>query len=341
MTSAIPQTGRDRPGTPPARWRRTLLAAAAAAFATVQAAQAQAVELSADEPILPVPMGLGADPRKAELGRRLFSDTRLSGDNGVACATCHVLPRGGADGLAVSPGLPGHPGITNTPTIFNVALSARLNWDARNRTLEQQVLSVIESPNTMGAQWPDVLRRLSEDTGITAAFGEIYPEGMTRDTVANAIAEYERTLITPNAPFDRYLRGDADAISAEAKAGYRIFKDYGCVSCHQGVNVGGNMVQVFGIFGTPLAARAGADTPGAAQETGISDTQPVFRVPSLRNVAQTDPYFHDGSAETLQDAISVMAFYQLGREISDRESAEIEAFLGSLSGEYRGVPLGD
>src|SRR5690606_181365 len=139
--------------------------------------------------------------------------------------------------------------------------------------------------------------------------------------------EFEKSLVTPDAPFDRFLKGEEEAITAEAKSGYKLFKDYGCSSCHQGVNVGGNMLQIFGIFGQPEGAAKGAETPGSAQGSGIADDRPVFRVPSLRNVQHTAPYFHDGSAETLPDAIRVMAQYQLGRPVPEDDIYKIEAFL--------------
>jgi cytochrome c peroxidase len=174
---------------------------------------------------------------------------------------------------------------------------------------------------------------------MTTAFADIYSDGLQRKNAVDALVTFEKSLNTPNAPFDRYLRGDDTAISVGAKAGYQLFKDYGCVSCHQGVNVGGNMLQVFGIFGKPDAAAGGAKTPGSAQNSGISADRPVFRVPSLRNVAITGPYFHDGSAKTLRDAIGIMAENQLGRSITEEDTARLEDFLRSLTGEYQGVSL--
>jgi cytochrome c peroxidase len=200
---------------------------------------------------------------------------------------------------------------------------------------------VVEKKSTMGAKWGDVIASLRNDTALTTTFDKLYKGGLQRDNVVDAIVQFEKSLITPNAPFDRYLRGEDKAISEQAKAGYQLFKNYGCASCHQGVNVGGNMLQIFGIFGNPTAASLGSKTPGSAQDTGISEDRPVFRVPSLRNVAQTAPYFHDGSAATISDAISIMAENQLGRHISNKDVAKIEAFLNSLSGEYQGVPVGD
>ncbi|MBY5774862.1 c-type cytochrome [Rhizobium leguminosarum] len=291
------------------------------------------------EPISPVPSSIPLDHRKVDLGRQLFNDSRLSSGNGVSCASCHIPERGLADGLPLSRGLSNHPGIVNTPTLFNVVLNAKLNWSGQYLTLEEQADMVIENPRVMGGSWDEILSTLSNDTQLTASFNELYPGGITRKNVIDAIVQFEKSLLTPNAPFDRYLRGDDKAISPEAAAGYRIFKAYGCASCHQGVNVGGNMLQVFGIFATPDAAALGGETPGSATGSGIADEKPVFRVPPLRNVEKTAPYFHDGSATTLKEAINAMAGYQLGRQMLEADVAKLEAFLNSLTGEYQGVPV--
>lgn len=305
------------------------------------AMQALADDTRLDEPITPVPLTLDTDPQKVELGRLLFNDSRLSGGNGVSCASCHFLNRGMADGLALSRGLPGHPGITNSLSLFNVGLSSKLTWAGLDLTLAMQTERVIHAPSTMGADWDAVTADLRNDRALSARFAAAYRDGLQTVSVIDALVEFQRSLITPNAPFDRYLRGEDGAIDAGAKQGYRLFKDYGCVSCHQGVNVGGNMLQVFGIFGKPPAAARGAATPGSAQNSGIAEDLPVFRVPVLRNVQFTAPYFHDGSVATLPEAIAAMARYQLGREAPDADIAAIQAFLNSLSGEYQGIPLKD
>lgn len=290
--------------------------------------------------IEPVPLTQNRDPRKVALGRSLFNDSRLSGGNGTSCASCHLPTMGFTDGLAISRGLPGHPGIVHTPTLFNVGLNSRFTWSGRLLSLEDHTNSVVESKMTMGAKWEDVIATLNKDAGLVAEFGALFEDGINRQNVIEAIVAYESSLNTPNAPFDRFLRGDQAAIGEEAKLGYQLFKDYGCISCHQGVNVGGNMLQVFGIFGKPGAVKL-TEIPGSATKTGISEDRPVFRVPSLRNVAVTAPYFHDGSAKTLREAIDVMASNQLGRKITDLDASRLEEFLKSLTGEYQGVSLGD
>jgi len=293
-----------------------------------------------NEPISPIPFKTMLDEKKVKLGEALFSDDRLSGSNGVSCSSCHLFERDLSDGIPISGSLPGTIGTTRTLSLFNVGLNSKIGWAGQFLTLEQQAIAVVQDKSRMGGKWEDVVASLRTDLVLNKAFNEIYKDGLKRDNVVDALVEYEKSLNTPNAPFDRYLRGDESAIDQRSKDGYHLFKDYGCASCHQGVNVGGNMLQVFGIFGEPQAALKGPRTPGAAQGSGIDDSRPVFRVPSLRNVAERPPYFHDGSAPTLTDAIGKMARYQLGRNISDEDVGKIEAFLNSLSGEYHGVPVG-
>ena len=292
------------------------------------------------EPIDPLPTNVHLAPN-VDLGRRLFNDSRLSSGNGVSCATCHISDHSLTDGLPVSRGLPGHPGLVNTPTLFNVGLSAKFNWSGKYLSLEEQTDKVIESPRTMGGNWNEIIATLETDTQLAPLFKQLYVDGVTRKNAIDAIVQFEKSLVTPDAPFDDYLRGNQGAISADATAGYELFKIYGCASCHQGVNVGGNMLQVFGIFGTPDAAAMGGDTPGSAEATGITEEKPVFRVPSLRNIASTGPYFHDGSEKTLKGAINTMADYQLGRDLTEGDLGKLEAFLKSLTGKYQGVPVGE
>ncbi|WP_162895108.1 cytochrome-c peroxidase [Rhizobium terrae] len=308
---------------------------------TLLSPMALAADFGLGNAIEPVPLNTNLDPQKVALGRSMFNDSRLSGGNGVSCASCHFLNSGLTDRLPVSRGLPGYPGVVNTPSLFNVGLNSRFTWSGRLWTLEDHTRGVIESRTTMGAKWEDVIAILSRDTGLMDEFAAVFKDGLNPQNVIDVIVAYEQSLNTPNAPFDRYLRGDQAAIGEDAKQGFELFKNYGCVSCHQGVNVGGNMLQVFGIFGKTKAAAKGSETPGSATKTGISDDRPVFRVPSLRNVAHTAPYFHDGSATTLRKAIDIMASNQLGRHITDLDAARLEAFLRSLTGEYQGVSLDD
>lgn len=310
-------------------------------FVTVMSTTLAFAEPNASiEPISPIPTDITFDSEKVALGKRLFSDTRLSYGNRVSCASCHVAKHALTDNKPISNGFHGAPGETNTPTLYNIGLNPMHGWAGQSKTLEQQIDLVVRKRNTMSAQWDSVVANLRTDKELADAFAAVYDEGITQTTITNALAEYERSLITPNAPFDKFLRGDESAISDEAKAGYRLFKNYGCSSCHQGVNVGGNMFQVFGIFSTPSSLPS-PNTPGAAKDLGIDDTRPVFRVPPLRNVAETSPYFHDGSAGTLPEAIKVMGARQLGRNLNNDDVAKLYEFLKSLTGEYEGVSVSE
>ncbi len=273
------------------------------------------------------------DPRVA-LGKELFEDVRLSRDNTVSCRSCHLVNHGGADGLTTAVGIKGQVGPVNTPTVLNAALNFAQFWDGRAATLEQQVPGPIHNPLEMGSDWDDVIAKLRADTKFARPFMTVYPAGLNAANVVDAIATYERALVAVDSPFDRYLQGDTAAISAQAERGYRAFLSLGCVSCHQGPNVGGNMYQRFGIMGDYFADRGHATDAdlGRFRVTGRERDKYVFKVPSLRNVANTAPYFHDGSAATLEEAVNIMIKYQLGRTVSDDERRNIVAFLKSLAG---------
>lgn len=286
-----------------------------------------------DEPIKPVPTTLGSDPARVEIGRRLFNDVRLSANGKVSCASCHDVTKGGADTRARSIGFGGKPTAVNAPTVFNAALNFRQFWNGRADTLEEQVGLVVVNPVEMGSNWDDVVATVAGDPQYRRAFEAAYRNGVTRPNIENAIASYERALITPDSRFDKYLRGDRTALSAEEKAGYARFKQFGCVACHQGVNVGGNMFQRFGVMGDYFAARGNA-TDADLGRFGVTQDpadRHVFKVPGLRNVALTAPYLHDGSAKTLEDAVKVMFRYQLGRTPSPEDVASIVMFLQTLS----------
>jgi cytochrome c peroxidase len=288
-----------------------------------------------DEPIQPIPMAHNQDPLRAKLGRLLFHDVRLSGNGRVSCATCHDLAKGGADNRGRSTGLDGKVMGLNAPTVFNASLNFKQFWDGRADTLEIQIDHVVRNNTEMGGKWPEIVERVQKDAAYNAAFAASYKEGVTQANIQNAIATFERTLITPDSRFDKFLRGDANAITAAEKAGYAKFKQYGCVACHQGVNIGGNMFQKFGVMGDYFAKRG---NPTEADQGRYAVTKQerdrhVFKVPSLRNVALTAPYFHDGSAKTLEEAVDVMFRFQLGRVASPADKASIISFLGTLTGE--------
>ena len=272
-----------------------------------------------------------------ELGRALFHDPILSKDGTVSCATCHDLASGGDDGLRVSVGIDGREGPINAPTVFNAGFNFKQFWDGRAKTLETQIDGPVQNPVEMGNLWPEVVAELYQDDGYPAQFAAIYPDGVTRKNVKNAIAEFVKSLITPNSRFDRWLEGDEGAITPLEKQGYALFKDYGCASCHQGANVGGNMFQVFGVLNDYFKRRGDitdADL-GLYNTTGNEEDRHSFKVPSLRMAAFTAPYLHDGSAETLRDAVDAMFEFQLGREAPDEDKDAIVAFIKTLAGESK------
>ncbi|MDE0456534.1 MAG: cytochrome-c peroxidase [Chromatiales bacterium] len=289
------------------------------------------------EPIRPIPDVPDADPEKVALGRALFHDPRLSRDNTTACASCHDLGNGGDDGRAVSIGVDGRSGPINAPTVFNAGLNFRQFWDGRAKTLVQQIDGPVQSPVELGSLWPDVIVKLYEHESYPARFQALYPEGITRANVKDALAEFMRTLTTPDSRFDRWLEGDADALEPHERRGYALFKHYGCISCHQGANVGGNMFQVFGVLNEYFKRRGNitdADL-GRFNITGNPADRHAFKVPSLRMAALTAPYLHDGSAATLRDAVDAMFEFQIGREAPDADKDDIVAFIETLVGENR------
>jgi cytochrome c peroxidase len=295
-----------------------------------------------EEPIAPVPRSVPLDAEKVRLGEMLFHDVRLSRGDVLSCASCHLLAEGGDDNQDRTPGSDGELLNFNASTVFNTALSFRFNWRGNFRTLEEQNEAVLLDPHLMNTTWEELLAKLRADATYREAFATIYSSDIAPADVLDALAIFQRSLITPDASFDRYLRGEHDAITPEEERGYQLFKEFGCVACHQGVNVGGNLFQRFGIFHDPFAqwpVRT-ADL-GRFTITGEAKDRFVFRVPSLRNVAVTAPYFHDGRAETLEQAIEEMARSQLGRVLTGREIELIAAFLRTLTGEYRGRPLSD
>jgi cytochrome c peroxidase len=288
-------------------------------------------------PLPPVPE-LSAD--KVALGKRLFFDPRLSHNDTIACATCHKLEGGGSDRQVVSVGIDGRKGGINAPTVFNSSLNFVQFWDGRAASLEQQARGPVHNPLEMGSSWAEVIPKLSRDEGYRQAFSRLYKEGITGETIVDAIATFERTLLTPNSPFDRFLLGDKAALGPLERVGYQRFLDYGCASCHQGASIGGNMFQRFGVMDTYLKDSANRQSDlGRFNVTGLDPDKNVFKVPSLRNVAVTPPYFHDGSAATLEEAVIVMGRYQLGRELSEEDVKALVAFLRTLTGEWEGKPL--
>lgn len=305
------------------------------------AAHASLAFAQTGEPIKPIPVDQKLDPKKVALGERLFNDKRLSKDNSTSCASCHNLTRGGVDRLSASLGINGAKGDINAPTVFNSSLNFRQFWNGRANSLEEQAEGPIHNPKEMGSNWAEVLAKLNQDSALTTQFKEIYPNGVQSKNILEAIAIFERSLTTPNSRFDKYLRGEKNAVNADEVKGYELFKSYGCVACHQGVNVGGNMFQTFGVLGDYFGKRGNVTSAdmGRYNVTKNEADKHVFKVPSLRNVALTAPYFHDGTAKTLPDAVDVMFKYQLGRTASQQDKDLIVKFLHTLTGEYKGKSL--
>ncbi|WP_375320314.1 cytochrome-c peroxidase [Aliivibrio logei] len=269
---------------------------------------------------------------KAKLGLELFLDPRLSSNGQVSCESCHHIFTNGAESIPSSIGVHGK-GPRNSPTLFNISLNTRFFWDGRAASLEQQLDGPIHNPLEMDSNWTDIIQFLSTSKHYSNRFNQEYNGDITEETIKNALVTFMITLNTPDAPFDNYLKGDKKAISQVAINGWGKFQQLGCVFCHQGQNVGGNLFQKFGNL-TALETQFGDSVKndlGRFDITGDINDRHVFRVPSLRNVAITAPYFHHGKTETLEEAIIIMARVQLGQELNPMTVVEISAFLNTLT----------
>jgi len=315
------------------------LLAGFATLSTLSTLSTRAAEPGAEatEPLRPLPQRIAIDRAKAKLGAKLFFDPQLSGDNSVSCASCHHFDHGGADYGAHSSGVAGQVGGINSPSIFNLEFDFRYNWNGAAETLYQHLDLPMRNPVVMATDFPKIVEKLKQSGDYPQQFGAAFREGLTEQTVKDALVEYERSLITPNCRFDKWLRGDQKALTTQELEGYHLFKSLGCTSCHQGVNIGGNLFQKFGVMGDYFTDRGNVTKAdfGRFNLTNEESDRFVFRVPSLRNVAMTAPYFHDGSATTLPEAVRVMARYQLGRTINEDEISRIVAFLSTLTGELQ------
>ena len=287
------------------------------------------------EPIRAIPSEVEVDEERVALGRALFHEPLLSKDDSISCASCHDLRTGGDDGRRVSVGIEGREGAINSPTVFNVAFNFKQFWDGRASTLEAQIDDPVQAPSEMGSLWPEVVAKLNAHESYPGHFNAIYADGINRTNIKDALAEFMRSLITPNSRFDRWLGGEDNALSARERHGYALFKSYGCASCHQGANVGGNMFQVFGVINEYFKRRGNISEAdmGRYNVTGNAADRHSFKVPSLRMAALTAPYLHDGSAATLRDAVDAMFEFQLGREAPDEDKEAIVAFIRTLAGE--------
>jgi len=289
-----------------------------------------------NESISPIPKQANASSAKTRLGKRLFYDPILSNQNKLSCSSCHDPKIGGASPLRYSLDTNGRPLSVNTPTILNSVFNRRQNWNGRIGSFEAQIDESIVSSRLMNTTWASVIRKLKQDESYAREFRNVYLDNIRPDHVKEALISYIKLLTTPNSRFDQYLRGDKNAISADEKAGYEEFKSHGCIACHQGINVGGNVFEKFGIFGNYFKDNGEVShyDKGRYNITGRQRDLYVFRVPSLRNVEHTAPYFHDGSAKTLKEAVKTMSKYQLGSIPSKTDIDLMVKFLLTLTSAY-------
>ncbi len=286
---------------------------------------------AAKEPIAPLAAAKVQDAKLVELGKKLFFDPRLSKSGFISCNSCHNLSMGGSDNLKTSIGHNWQKGPINAPTVLNSSLNLAQFWDGRAKDLKAQAGGPIANPGEMAYTHELAVETLQSIPGYVAEFKKAFgSDKVDIDKVTKAIAAFEETLVTPNSRFDKWLKGDKKALSADELAGYKLFKDSGCVACHNGQAVGGNSFQKMGVV-APYKASSPAE--GRVAVTGKDADRFNFKVPTLRNVELTYPYFHDGEAATLEQAVDVMGRLQLGKKFSDDENAKIVAFLKTLTGD--------
>ena len=297
----------------------------------------------ANEPVRPIDQKLEYDDAKAALGFALFHDTRLSVDNTVSCASCHALETAGVDNHQYSHGVNDQLGGVNAPTVYNAVYNFVQFWDGRAATLADQAAGPPLNPVEMASEsFDQIIDKLKADKKFVRQFTAVYPDGLTAANLTDAIEQFERTLVTPNSAFDKWLLGDDAAITAEELEGYELFKKYDCATCHVGPNLGGLSYELMGLrrhYFSERGLELTHEDNGRYKETQQERDRHRFKVPGLRNVEHTWPYYHDGTRETLEEAVSDMGLYQSGVELTADETDRITAFLKSLTGEYNGVPV--
>lgn len=297
----------------------------------------------AAEPVRPIDPSVEADPAKVALGYALFHDARLSVDNTVSCASCHDLSTAGVDNHQYSHGVDDQVGGVNAPTVYNAVYNFVQFWDGRARTLADQAAGPPLNPIEMASEsFDQIIEKLAADKDFAKAFNAVYPDGLTEANITNAIEEFEKTLITPDSRFDKWLRGDDAALNADELAGYELFKKYDCATCHVGPNLGGQSYELMGLRADYFADRGlelTHEDNGRYKETQLERDRHRFKVPGLRNVEHTWPYYHDGTRVTLEEAVRDMGIYQSGVELTDIEIDNISDFLRTLTGEYQGKKI--
>ena len=299
-------------------------------------------EERANEPVRPVVV-LDYDEAKAELGFALYHDTRLSVDNTVSCASCHELQNAGVDNHQYSHGVNDQLGGVNAPTVYNAVYNFVQFWDGRANTLAAQAAGPPLNPVEMASEsFDQIIAKLQKDKKFADAFKAVYPDGLTEANITDAIEQFERSLVTPGSAFDKWLQGDDEALTAEQLEGYELFKKYDCATCHAGPILGGLTYELMGhrndYFGDRGLELTHEDN-GRFKETALERDRHRFKVPGLRNVEHTWPYYHDGTRETLEEAVRDMAIYQSDVTLTPEETDLIVAFLKSLTGEYNGTPI--
>lgn len=297
-------------------------------------------ESRAGEPVRPIDLEADADEAKVALGYALFHDTRLSVDNTVSCASCHELSTAGVDNHQYSHGVDDQVGGVNAPTVYNAVYNFVQFWDGRAKTLADQAAGPPLNPIEMASEsFDQIIAKLAADKDFVKAFNAVYPDGLTEANITNAIEEFERTLITPNSRFDKWLRGDDSALTAQELNGYELFKKYDCATCHVGPNLGGQSYELMGLrkhYFEDRGMELTVEDNGRYKETQLERDRHRFKVPGLRNIEHTWPYYHDGTQVTIQDAVYSMGIHQSGVELAGTEVDDISAFLKTLTGEYQG-----
>jgi cytochrome c peroxidase len=288
------------------------------------------------EPVRPLPSSIPVNKKKASLGKKLFHDTRLSSDNTLSCSSCHHLQTGGADNKQYPEGIRKILGKVNTPTVYNACFNHRQYWDGRTADLKSQATEHMLNPYEMANQsFDNTLKKLLKDKELKNAFEKLYKEGITEMSIIDAIEEFEKTLITPDCRFDKYLKGEEYILNKSEIRGYELFKSNKCATCHTGVILGGQSCEIMGLYEDYFNDRGWdmiEEDQGQFKQTANEYDRHRFKVPGLRNVALTKPYFHDGSQQTLHDAIKIMGIYQCGHTINDEDIHAIVSFLETLTG---------
>jgi cytochrome c peroxidase len=302
-----------------------------AALAVVASASGAMAMKPSNEPITPIRPPQNINLGMVELGKKLYFDPRLSKSGFISCNSCHNLSRGGSDNLPTSVGDQWQQGPINSPTVLNSSLNVAQFWDGRAADLQAQAGGPIANPGEMAFTHTLAIGVLESIPAYVREFKQVFgTDRISINQVTAAIAEFEKTLVTPNSRFDQWLLGKEDALSARELAGYKLFKDSGCVACHNGEAVGGNSFQRMGV----VAPYSGDNKiEGRSAVTGKDADRFNFKVPTLRNVELTYPYFHDGAADTLGEAVDIMGRIQLGKKFTKDENEKIVAFLKTLTGD--------